>query len=124
MNPLIEREYQTFSFQEERLMKTLDRERDNLQQYAQKENASAAYVARQNRLLGSIWSYIEATDALLDRIITAHKMVAPMVEEQQSNHYERKRLQEEVFKLKGYLRSLGKDPDLIQFMSVRDFTHY
>lgn len=124
MNPLIEREYKTFVFQEERLKQTLDRERNNLESYAQKEDASSAYVARQNRFLASIWNYVEATDALLESIITAQKIAAFRTEEQQSNQYERKRLQDEVFKLRGYLRSLGKDPDLIQFMTVRDFTHY
>jgi hypothetical protein len=124
MNPLIEREYKTFVFQEERLKQTLNRERDNLERYAQKEDASSAYVSRQNRFLGSIWNFIEATDALLESIITAQKIAAFRTEEQQSSQYEQKRLQDEVFKLRSYLQSLGKDPDLIQFMTVRDFTHY
>ena len=67
MNPLIEREYKSYIFQEERLKQTLDRERGNLERYAQKEDASSAYVARQNRFLSSIWNYIEATDALLEK---------------------------------------------------------
>lgn len=117
---LIGKDWQQLVYASERLQQTIDRERKALEEYAQGDNPNPRYVAKMNALFLTISNYMAASETVIDGMITAREIVGDSYEEQRNN-YRVKELQEENNKLKLYLKSLGKDPDLVQYMQVRDF---
>lgn len=120
MLELIRRELQDFLYQRNRFTELLETERDKLEEYAAREKASQAYIGRQNRIFSTAWDFMEAAQDLVDGMATGSQILTGKREDPTAN-FRIQELEEENRKLKLYLKSLGKDPTLVQYMRVRDF---
>lgn len=122
IHDLIGKEFQQYVYADERVTQLMDRERASLQQYAEGNDPNPRYIAKMNSVYQTIANYMASVESLLDSIFTAREIVGGQYR-QQTGDYRLREVEEENQKLKLYIRSMGKDPDLVRYMKVRDFQY-
>lgn len=106
---------------ENRLIARLDREEESLERYKASKSPSPLYVKRMESFIALVDSYMIAVRNLLKAVGTAESILRESDSALQAAHGRVALLEEENRKLKLFLKSLGKDPELVGFMQVRDF---
>lgn len=117
---LIGKEVNQYIYYDQRLEELIEQERRQLEEYAKSNSPKPAYIARMNKLLLTTSNFVEASDALMRGFMTAGRLVMGS-DEHAAVQFELKTLRNENDLLKRYLKSLGKDPDLVRYMKISDF---
>lgn len=117
---LIDKEWHQYLFADEKLMSTIERERLALEQYANSDNPNPKYIAKMNAVWQTVANYMASVEDLF-QAIEAGRQILGVSHQYQRNEFRLQELEEENKKLKLYLTSLGKDPDLVRYMRISDF---
>lgn len=119
---LIGKDWQQYVYSDQRLQDTINRERAALAEYAESDKANPRYIAKMNSIFQTVANYMQATENVLEAIMSAREIVGGSYQGQRSE-YQSRELKEENQKLKLYLQSMGKDPELVRYMKVKDFSY-
>ncbi|MCB0554756.1 MAG: hypothetical protein KDD02_14495 [Phaeodactylibacter sp.] len=106
---------------EEKLIARLDKEEENLERYKAGKKPNPLFIKRMESLIAVADGYMIATQNLLRAVSTAESVLRESDAALQAARGRVAVLEEENRKLRLFLQSLGKDPGLVGYMTVRDF---
>lgn len=117
----IKNEKRRYDQAEVQFLNLLDKERENLERYAASEKAKQGYIDKMNYLLRICHTYQQNTVELLQAFAEGTRIM----DESESSYYRNKYLEceRENEKMRAWLRSLGKDPNLVGWMQQKDFMY-
>ncbi len=120
LNNIIDDKLRKFEKAHKAFEKMQEMERNNLVRYAQSEKAKQGYINKVNTQLSICNRFENSVFELLDEIFEYKQIYGCNEQESQSGKV--RLLEQENMKLKKWLYTLGKNPELVQFMTLKDFS--